>query len=121
MWCQVPKRWQRASCIQAASIFIVWNSASGASQPAGQVGLVVGNMHICGGKEAPELGTREDCVQQALRLLERVEVDSWRHRENFQVVRVLVGAFVASQRQPTNEWGRQFREEKTLRLGLGHD
>jgi len=97
---------------------------SGASQPAGQVGLVVGNMHIPCGKKRPADGTRRDYVRQVLGLLERVDVDSWRHRENFQVMRVLVGdcnldpdkAFAASQRQPTTDWGRRYREQTTLRL-----
>ena len=59
---------------------------------APKVGLLVGNMHIPVGRaSAPTKATRRRIVEQALQHLARLEVDAWRGRTNFPVMRVLVG------------------------------
>ena len=56
-------------------------------------GLVVGNMHIpCGSaKKAPPLCVRRGILERALTALSSVHVDDWQGRQNFSVMRVLVG------------------------------
>ena len=57
-----------------------------------KVGLLVGNMHIpAGGSHSPTPVTRRRIVQEALNHLTRLEVQEWRDRRNFPVVRLLVG------------------------------
>ena len=73
----------------------------GASQPADRdalqlagpkVGVLVGNMHIpVGGSKAPSTGARCAIVGDALQHLTGLEVDGWRDRKNFPVMRLLVG------------------------------
>ena len=59
---------------------------------APKVALLVGNMHIPVGRaSAPTKATRRRIVEQALQHLSRLEVDAWRGRANFPVMRVLVG------------------------------
>ena len=59
---------------------------------APKVGLLVGNMHIPVGRaSAPTKATRRRIVEHALQHLTRLEVDAWRGRANFPVIRVLVG------------------------------
>ena len=63
-----------------------------ASQLAGKVGVLVGNMHIPVGKHPqPTLTSRKRFVQTALEHLSRVDVGGWRGRDNFPVLRILVG------------------------------
>ena len=73
----------------------------GASQPADRdalqlagpkVGVLVGNMHIpVGGSKAPSPAARRTIVGDALQHLTGLEVDGWRDRKNFPVMRLLVG------------------------------
>ena len=59
---------------------------------APKVALLVGNMHIPVGRaSAPTKSTRRRIVEQALQRFTRLEVDAWRGRANFPVMRVLVG------------------------------
>ena len=58
---------------------------------APKVGLLVGNMHIPVGDHAPTKRTRRRILEQALQHLTSLEVDAWRTREDFQVMRLLVG------------------------------
>ena len=58
---------------------------------APKVGLLVGNMHIPAGDRAPTKNTRRRILNQALQHLTSLEVDAWRTREDFQVMRLLVG------------------------------
>ena len=68
-----------------------------ASQLAGnsapqKVGVLVGNMHIPVGKNHPPTMTaRKRFVEQALDHLSLLDVDAWRGRDNFPVLRILVG------------------------------
>ena len=68
-----------------------------ASQLAGnsapqKVGVLVGNMHIpVGNTKAPSQATRRRIVGSALQHLTGLEVDAWRLRQNFSVMRLLVG------------------------------
>ena len=64
-----------------------------ASQLAGrlQVGLLVGNMHTPSGSHPPTKATKKRILEQALQHLTSLEVDAWRTREDFQVMRLLVG------------------------------
>ena len=62
------------------------------SKLEGKVGLLVGNMHIpVGGSKAPTVTTRRRIVQGALTYLTNFQLDQWQERENFAVVRLLVG------------------------------
>ena len=58
---------------------------------APKVGLLVGNMHIPVGDHAPTKTTRRRILEQALQHLTTLQVDAWRTREDFQVMRLLVG------------------------------
>ena len=58
---------------------------------ATKVGLLVGNMHIPAGNRAPTKTTKRRILEQALQYLTSLEVDAWRSREDFQVMRLLVG------------------------------
>ena len=58
---------------------------------ATKVGLLVGNMHIPAGNRAPTNTTKRRILEQALQHLTSLEVDAWRSREDFQVMRLLVG------------------------------
>ena len=59
---------------------------------ARKVGVLVGNMHIpVGGSKAPTMTTRRRIVDQALTHLTRLDVDAWHGRQNFPVMRLLVG------------------------------
>ena len=58
---------------------------------APKVGLLVGNMHIPVGDHAPTKTTRRRILEQALQHLSTLQVDAWRTREDFQVMRLLVG------------------------------
>ena len=58
---------------------------------APKVGLLVGNMHIPVSDHTPTKTTRRRIVEQALQHLTSLEVDAWRTREDFQVMRLLVG------------------------------
>ena len=58
---------------------------------APKVGLLVGNMHIPVGDHAPTKRTRRRILEQALQHLTKLQVDAWRTREDFQVMRLLVG------------------------------
>ena len=68
------------------------DAAQLADRDALKVGLVVGNLHIPVGRaSAPKQATRRKIVQQALEHLTSLEVRAWRKREDFQVMRLLVG------------------------------
>ena len=58
---------------------------------APKVGLLVGNMHIPVCDHAPTKTTRRRILEQALQHLTTLQVDAWRTREDFQVMRLLVG------------------------------
>ena len=58
---------------------------------APKVGLLVGNMHITAGKHKASIQTKRRIVQEALQHLTTLQVDAWRTREDFQVMRLLVG------------------------------
>ena len=58
---------------------------------APKVGLLVGNMHIPVGDHVPTKTTRRRILEQALQHLTTLQVDAWRTREDFQVMRLLVG------------------------------
>ena len=58
---------------------------------APKVGLLVGNMHIPVGDHLPTKTTRRRILEQALQHLTTLQVDAWRTREDFQVMRLLVG------------------------------
>ena len=58
---------------------------------APKVGLLVGNMHIPAGDRVPTKNTRRRILEQALQHLTSLEVDAWRTKEDFQVMRLLVG------------------------------
>ena len=59
---------------------------------APKVGLLVGNMHIpVSSSKAPSQTTRRRIVGDALNHLAGLEVDKWRDRHNFPVMRLLVG------------------------------
>ena len=68
-----------------------------ASQLAGnsapqKVGVLVGNMHIPVGKNhPPTMTSRKRFVESALEHLSLVDVGGWRGRDNFPVLRILVG------------------------------
>ena len=62
-----------------------------ASQLAGRVGVLVGNMHIPCGSHPPTMNTRKKIVGQALDHLSHLDVEAWRGRDNFPVLRILVG------------------------------
>ena len=62
-----------------------------ASQLAGRVGVLVGNMHIPCGSHPPTMNTRKKIVRQALDHLRHLDVEAWRGRNNFPVLRILVG------------------------------
>ena len=62
-----------------------------ASQLAGRVGVLVGNMHIPCGSHAPSMTTRQKIVREALDHLSFLDVEAWRGRNNFPVLRILVG------------------------------
>ena len=62
-----------------------------ASQLAGRVGVLVGNMHIPCGSNAPTMNARKKIVDQALDHLRLLDVEAWRGRNNFPVLRILVG------------------------------
>ena len=63
--------------------------ASQLASPA--VGLVVGNMHITCGGNAPVFSLRRKIVEQALNHLSSLTVHAWHSRQDFPIVRVLVG------------------------------
>ena len=56
-----------------------------------KVGLLVGNMHITAGRQKVTNATKRRILEQALQHLTTVEVDVWRTRKDFQVMRLLVG------------------------------
>ena len=59
---------------------------------APKVGVLVGNMHIpVSSSKAPSQATRRRIVGNALQHLTGLEVDGWRDRQNFPVMRHLVG------------------------------
>ena len=58
---------------------------------APKVGLLVGNMHITAGKHKASIQTKRRILQEALQHLTTLQVDAWRTREDFQVMRLLVG------------------------------
>ena len=58
---------------------------------APKVGLLVGNMHITAGRPSPSKTTKRRILEQALIFLTRLQVDAWRSREDFTVMRLLVG------------------------------
>ena len=59
---------------------------------APKVGVLVGNMHIpVSGSKGPSQQARRRIVGSALQLLTGLHVDGWRDRENFPVMRLLVG------------------------------
>ena len=58
---------------------------------APKVGLLVGNMHIPAGDRAPTKNTRRRILNQALQHLTSLEVDAWRFRKDFHIMRLLVG------------------------------
>ena len=62
-----------------------------ASQLAGRVGVLVGNMHIPCGSHAPSITARQKIVREALHHLSHLDVEAWRGRNNFPVLRILVG------------------------------
>ena len=72
-----------------------------ASQPAhrdvvqlagGKVGLLVGNMRIpTGGSSRASSATKRNIVEQALNKLADIHVEAWAKRQEFPVVRLLVG------------------------------
>ena len=62
-----------------------------ADRAAPQVGLLVGNMDIPVGDHVPTKTTRRRILEQALQHLTTLQVDAWRTREDFQVMRLLVG------------------------------
>ena len=56
---------------------------------APKVGVLVGNMHIpVGGSHPPTQTARRRIVEQALQHLTRLEVDAWRGRRNFPLMRL---------------------------------
>ena len=64
---------------------------AGTSAPH-KVGLLVGNMHIPVGRvNPPSMATRKRFVESALQHLTDVDVGAWQGRDNFTVVRILVG------------------------------
>ena len=56
-----------------------------------KVGLLVGNMHITAGKHKASIATKRRILQQALQHLTSLEVNEWRERRDFKVMRLLVG------------------------------
>ena len=58
---------------------------------APKVGLLVGNMHITAGKHKASIATKRRILQQALQHLTSLEVNEWRERRDFKVMRLLVG------------------------------
>ena len=56
-----------------------------------KVGLLVGNMHITAGKHKASIATKRRILQQALQHLSSLEVNEWRKRRDFKVMRLLVG------------------------------
>ena len=59
---------------------------------APKVGVLVGNMHIpAGGSRVPTQATRRRIVDNVLQHLASLDVDGWRGRRNFPVMRLLVG------------------------------
>ena len=56
-----------------------------------KVGLLVGNMHITAGKHKASIADKRRIVQQALQHLSSLEVNEWRKRRDFKVMRLLVG------------------------------
>ena len=69
---------------------LTYRDASQLAAP--KVGLLVGNMHIpVGRSSAPTHNTRRRIVEQALQHLAHLEVDAWRARADFPVMRLLVG------------------------------
>ena len=63
-----------------------------AAQLEHKVGLLVGNMHIPVGRvRPPSMPSRRKIVQNALQFLTDLQVDAWHGRENFPIIRILVG------------------------------
>ena len=58
---------------------------------APKVGLLVGNMHITAGKHKASIPAKRKILQQALQHLTSLEVDAWRFRKDFHIMRLLVG------------------------------
>ena len=58
---------------------------------APKVGLLVGNMHITAGKHKASIPTKRRILQKALQHLTSLEVDAWRFRKDFHIMRLLVG------------------------------
>ena len=80
--------WQAIDLTYAAPRF----AARDARQLAApKVGLLVGNMHITAGKHKASIATKRKVLQQALQHLTSLEVDAWRFRKDFHIMRLLVG------------------------------
>ena len=83
-------RWQAFELTYRDSRMFAGHDASQLEDP--KVGLLAGNMQIpVGGNRPPSIKTRRRIVHLTLEHLAQLEVDAWRGRPNFPVLRLLVG------------------------------